>query len=64
LEPHDTVKTWTVTGFFQPMDIVGVVNDDIELVATGGTVLRYDAAAGQFAHNWQTPSGQAGPAGA
>ena len=31
------------------------LSDEIEIVSTGGTVLRYDATAGQFIQNWQTP---------
>jgi hypothetical protein len=94
-----TVLAWTLKGFYQPVDMNGVVNtvkggstvplkfeifvgsseltdvsaidafkvamincgdagtvtDEIELVTTGGTTLRYDATGGQFIQNWQTP---------
>ncbi|WP_341998086.1 HYR domain-containing protein [Microbacterium sp. LWH7-1.2] len=99
-----TVDPWTTRGFFQPVDMGGVLNtvkagstvplkfevfagateltnvtavksftvkaiacssastltDDIELVSTGSTVLRYDTTAGQFIQNWQTPKSGAG----
>jgi hypothetical protein len=29
--------------------------DDVEIVSTGATVLRYDGPAGQYIQNWQTP---------
>ena len=93
-----TVLAWTLKGFYQPVDMNGVVNtvkngstvplkfeifagateltsttavksltapriacdagadvDAIEIVATGGTSLRYDTTGGQFIYNWQTP---------
>jgi hypothetical protein len=93
-----TVKAWTINGFYQPVDMNGIVNtvkagstvplkfevfagaelvdvatigvvftakatsclatasvDEIEVLSTGGTSLRYDATAGQFIQNWQTP---------
>jgi hypothetical protein len=34
----------------------GAALDEIETVSTGSTVLRYDAAAGQFVYNWKTPN--------
>ncbi|MBD3940558.1 PxKF domain-containing protein [Microbacterium sp. NEAU-LLC] len=34
--------------------------DPIEVTTTGGTSLRYDAAAGRFVQNWKTPAGQVG----
>jgi hypothetical protein len=30
-------------------------SDEIEIVSTGGTILRYDGTGGQFIQNWQTP---------
>ena len=33
----------------------GGSTDDIELLAIGGTAVRYDTGSGQFTYNWQTP---------
>jgi hypothetical protein len=33
----------------------GGPTDDIEILVTGGTALRYDTISGQFIYNWQTP---------
>jgi len=35
----------------------GATVDEIEVVATGATALRYDATGGQFVYNWKTPTG-------
>jgi hypothetical protein len=44
-----SAKTVNCTAF------TGDPEDAIETVATGGTILRYDATGGQFIYNWQTP---------
>jgi hypothetical protein len=33
----------------------GATIDEIEALATGGTVQRYDSTGGQFIYNWQIP---------
>jgi hypothetical protein len=33
----------------------GGPTDDIEILANGGTGLRYDTTSGRFVYNWQTP---------
>jgi hypothetical protein len=35
----------------------GGAGDDIEMLSSGATVLRYDSTAGQFIQNWKTPTG-------
>lgn len=47
----DAVKSLTAS----KITCTGAPVDDVELVTTGGTSLRYDATGGQFIQNWQTP---------
>jgi hypothetical protein len=48
------VKSFTQQSVLCPSG-AGVVTDEIEVTTTGGTSLRYDATAGQWIQNWQTP---------
>lgn len=59
----ELTTTSAVTGFaVTPISCPGsdVLSDPVLTTVTGGTILRYDATAGQFIQNWQTPkkSGQ------
>lgn len=53
LTSTSAVKAFTVKGVACPG--ASAATDDIEMVTTGGTSLRYDSTAGQFIQNWQTP---------
>jgi hypothetical protein len=58
--PTELTNTSAVTSFkTQKVSCVNSTGteDAIELLTTGGTSLRYDAAAGQFIQNWKTPTG-------
>ncbi|HEY2895852.1 MAG TPA: PxKF domain-containing protein, partial [Gemmatimonadaceae bacterium] len=45
------VKSFTAS----PYVCTAAATDDIEIVSTGGTVLRYDTSGQQFIQNWATP---------
>jgi hypothetical protein len=54
----ELTSTAAVTSFTQKQVTCpsgSVVIDEIEIVSTGGTSLRYDATGGQFIQNWATP---------
>ena len=50
--------TAVISGFAKvvqiPCSAAGTA-DDVEVLTTGGTSLRYDTTSGQFINNWQTP---------
>jgi hypothetical protein len=56
VELTDTIAIKSLT-YAQVSCTAGAATDEIETVATGGTVLRYDSTSGQFIYNWKTPTG-------
>jgi hypothetical protein len=52
---HEFTSTAIVSTLAKQVTCNGGAEDTIEVVATGGTSLRYDTTAGQFIYNWQTP---------
>jgi hypothetical protein len=40
-----------------PVSCSSTGEDAIEILSTGGTILRYDSTGGQFIQNWKTPTG-------
>ena len=51
----ELTNTSIVSGFAKQVTCNGGTEDTVEVMATGGTSLRYDTVAGQFIYNWQTP---------
>lgn len=54
LTSTSVIKSFTTTPTACPSG-PSVNEDEIEIITTGGTSLRYDTVAGQFIQNWQTP---------
>jgi len=52
-DPSATVKS---IQYSETNCVAAAITDDMETTATGNTVLRYDATAGQFVYNWKTPA--------
>jgi hypothetical protein len=50
----DAIKSFTTT---KVNCLSGAEADEIEILSTGGTSLRYDTTGGQFIQNWKTPTG-------
>jgi hypothetical protein len=53
--PTELTDTAIVSMLTKLVTCSATAEDTIEVVATGGTSLRYDTTAGQFIYNWQTP---------
>jgi hypothetical protein len=53
LSSTTAIKSFSATSVSCPG--TSAITDEIELVTTGGTSLRYDSTAGQFIQNWATP---------
>ena len=53
----EQTSTGAVKGFHTTKVVCesGAIEETVDITTTGGTSLRYDATAGQFVQNWQTP---------
>ena len=53
--PTELTDTSVVSTLLKQVTCNATAEDTIEVLATGGTSLRYDTVGGQFIFNWQTP---------